>query len=418
MKSVLFILYYFPPMGGSGVQRPLKFIKYLREFGWNPIVICPEPGAYHSFDESLQKELDEMEIEIHRVRGNTPLHRTGKRKLVFPTWLESFLRKISLFFWLPDNKKGWINEGYKKAQQLLRKGDIDLIFASAPPYSNLMLADKLKRIFDIPLIMDFRDDWLNSHFINYPSRFHYSRMRSLESKTIENADCLITINKYIADSLSSRCSTRIEIIPQGFDSEDFSVLPKLNSDPKKISFLYSGTFYVQSGPGIFLEAMSRFIEENPKYSSVIELHFQGFLSERDRKLIEAKGLSDVTVYYGQVNHKEAVKNLLIADVLWMNNNHKKRPEAISFGKTYEYMASKKPVLALLPEGDAKETLKNYGKAFISNPESVNDVYSNIEKVIKHLEEETMPQTNDEFVLKFDRKVLTAQLAELFNEISK
>lgn len=418
MKNVLFILYYFPPMGGSGVQRPLKFIKYLREYGWNPIVLCPEPGAYHVFDESLQKELDNLSIEIHRVKGNTLLHTTGSRKLILPTWLETFLRKVSLFFWLPDNKKGWIREGFLKAKEIIKESDIELVFASAPPYSNLILASQLKKKLGIPVVMDLRDDWLESHFIEYPTRFHYSKMKKMEKEALEDADCLVTINKYIADSLESRVSKKVEIIPHGFDPEDFNDHSKPVSEKEKVTFLYSGTFYEQSGPEIFVKAVSKFLGKNPEYRNKIELQFQGNLSENNRKLFVETGLEDLIKEFNYVNHEQAVQNLRNADVLWMNNAHKKRPEAISFGKTYEYMASGKPILALLPEGDAKETLKEYGAGYIVDPENIDGVCLAIEEIIKHIETGAVPASNKEFVSGFDRKKLTGQLAELFNGISR
>ncbi len=418
MKDVLFILYYFPPMGGSGVQRPLKFIKYLRKYGWNPIVLCPEPGAYHVFDESLKKELDDLSIEVHIVKGNTLLHKSGNRKLNLPSWLERILRRISLFFWLPDNKKGWIKEGFQKAKEIIANQDIELVFASAPPYSNLMLADEIKKAFDIPVVMDFRDDWLESHFIEYPTRFHRSKMERIERKTLGNADGLVTINKYIANSLASRTSTRVDIIPQGFDPEDFKAHSGDSKTNKKVTFLYSGTFYEQSGPDIFLQAVARFLEKRPEYKTRIELQFQGNISDSNRKLFAQNGLEDVVREFGYVSHKRSVQNLLKADILWMNNSHKKRPEAISFGKTYEYMASNKPILALVPNGDAKDILQNYGAAYIEDPEDVESISLTMERIIKDIEENTLPEPNKEFISKFDREELTEQLAKLFDEISR
>ncbi len=418
MKNVLFILYYFPPMGGSGVQRPLKFIKYLKKYGWNPIVLCPEPGAYHVFDESLNQDLEDLSIEVHRVKGNTLLHTTGSRKLLLPTWLEGFLRKISLFFWLPDNKKGWIKEGFLSAKRIIEDRDIELVFASAPPYSNLMLANRIKKVFDLPLVMDLRDDWLESHFIEYPTRFHRSKMEGMERETLENADCLITINKYIANSIRARFSNRLEIIPHGYDAEDFEEHPNANKKNKKVTFLYSGTFYEQSGPETFLQAVAKFLKANPEYRSRIELQFQGNLNENIRKLFVQNSLDGLIKEFDYVNHKQAVRNLMEADILWMNNAHKKRPEAISFGKTYEYMASGKPILALLPEGDAKDTLEEYGAAYIVDPDDVDATSSAIDQIIKDMEGDKLPELNKEFIATFDREKLTMQLAELFNEISR
>ncbi len=419
MKNVLIIVYYFPPMGGSGVQRPLKFIKYLREFGWNPIVLCPEPGAYHVFDESLQKELEELEVEVHRVEGNTPLHAAGERKIILPKWLENLLRKISTFFWFPDNKKGWIKPGVAKAEELIKTKKIDIVFATAPPYSNLILAKKIKERFNIPLVMDLRDDWLESHLIKYPSAWHYSKMKTIEKETLSFADQIVTINNYISESIDGRGinSRETSVITQGFDPDDFDSKVEKNHQPGKLSFLYSGTFYPDSGPVIFLKAMASFLKENPEYKEVIELQFQGVLSERDRTLFSTYKLDENVKDFGFVPHSEAVQNVRQADVLWLNNAHSKNSGMISLGKTYEYMASEKPILAMIPDGDTKSTLTSYGAAFISSPEHIEALMGNISEVVSLWEEQKLPKPDKEFISKFNRKTLTSELASIFNVIS-
>ena len=169
MKNVLFIVYYFPPMGGSGVQRPLKFVKYLKEYGWNPIVLTPEPGMYQIFDDTLLKEVEETEVEVHRVQGNTPFHLmgssanntglvTGKKATI--------LRAISRLMFFPDNKKGWIKTGYKKGLELLKSKEIDLIFSTTPPFSNNILAHKLSEETGIPFVIDYRDLFEENKFEN------------------------------------------------------------------------------------------------------------------------------------------------------------------------------------------------------------------------------------------------------------
>lgn len=406
-------------MGGSGVQRPLKFVKYLRKFGWNPIVLCPEPGAYNVFDASLQKELNEMEIEVHRVRGNTPLHAAGERKVVLPEWLENLLRKISTVFWLPDNKKGWIKQGLTKAEELIKNKKIDIIFASAPPYSNLILAKEIKKKFNIPVVMDLRDDWLESHLIKYPSAWHYSKMKAIEKETLSLADQLVTINSYISGSIDKRNvnSNKTIVITQGFDPADFDSEKEKNLQSGKLSFLYSGTFYPESGPNIFLKAMASFLEENPKYKDVIELQFQGVLSEKDRSFFNKHKLERNVKDFGFLPHSEAVQNLKNTDILWLNNTHTKNSAMLSLGKTYEYMASGKPILAMIPDGDIKNTLTHYKAAFISNPEDIEALVDNISKIVSLWEEQKLPKPDKEFISKFDRKTLTQELASIFNVIS-
>ena len=419
MKNVLVIAYYFPPMGGSGVQRPLKFVKYLREFGWNPIVLCPEPGAYHTFDTSLQNELNAMDIEIHRVKGNTPLHCMDNKKIILPRWLENQFRKVSTFFWFPDNKKGWIKPGYEKALEVIRGKKIESIFASAPPYSNLILAKKIKEEYKIPLVLDFRDDWAGSHLIHYPTKWHERVTKKMESETLCKAEKIVTVNDFIVRSLFKRnpeIGKRIETVTHGYDESDFET-DSIKANSEKLSLLYSGTFYSESGPEFFLKAVRFFLDEYPERRKQIELQFQGRLKKEYKSLIKELGLETMVNDFGYMDHSKAVINLQNADVLWLNNGHKKNPEIITLGKTYEYMATKKPILALIPNGDTKEKLTQYEAAFFSDPENIESIKSGLVTIFEKWDKNEFPQANSDFVEKFTHKNLSKELASIFNVIS-
>lgn len=420
MKNVLVIVYYFPPMGGSGVQRPLKFVKYLRDFGWNPVVLCPQPGAYHTFDDSLNEELKQLDVKVHRVAADTPFHKTGqqKKKVQVPSVLAKILRWISTFVYLPDNKKKWIDPGFQKALEIIEHQQIDLIFSSAPPYSNLMLAKQIKEQTGISLVMDLRDDWVGSHLLNYPTAWHRHKMEKLEVETLTKADKLITVNQRIADSLYSRTLKEVQVIGHGYDPQDFqeskNVAP---ASPDKISFLYSGTFYPDSTPKAFLTAISQLIQKKPELKSEIELQFQGGLNASHWKLINRLDLAPMVVDYGYVDHKVAVKNLMKADVLWLNVGQKKNPEIISLGKTSEYFATRKPILGLVPDGSAKDMLNDYGRSYIADPYDVSEISKQIRLLIQDTKQKNLPDYSADFVESFNRKYLTGKLAQVFNEIS-
>ncbi|MCA1802442.1 MAG: glycosyltransferase, partial [Rhodothermaceae bacterium] len=204
---VLFIVYYLPPMGSSGVQRPLKLIKYLPQFGWEPVVVAPEPGVYHTFDESLTQELIESGAEVHRVAGKTLFHSTGGQAMGLSSLPESarrVLRSVSSWFYLPDNKRGWIRPAISECDKIIEQGSIDIIFSTAPPYSNHLIAADLGKRYNIPVVMDFRDDWLGSHLLNMPTSMHRQKMAQLEKKTLQQASLITAINKTMLLSLKSR----------------------------------------------------------------------------------------------------------------------------------------------------------------------------------------------------------------------
>lgn len=404
-------------MGGSGVQRPLKFVKYLREFGWNPIVLCPEPGAYHTFDDSLKKELDQLGIEVHRVSGGTPLHAAGNKKIRLPQVIETLLRKISTFFWLPDNKKGWIKPGLEKAKELIREKNIELVFSTAAPYSNLIMAAELKKSTGIKVVMDLRDEWLESHLIKYPSRWHKRKMAAIEKNTLEHSDVITVINGAYKDSFSERFPDKeIRVIEQGFDPEDFEGV-SVKSQNEKFRFLYSGLFYGERTPDLFLRAVSEILNEKPELRDQIEWWFQGGLSEPVKDQINKLRLTDVVNDLGYLEHNEAVKNLNTADVLWLMVGHLNQADKVTVGKMFEYFGTGKPILALAPEGETLKLLKQYGAFYRAHPGSLSEIKQVLKGVIDDHISNRLPKPDQNFISRYNRKNITRELASIFNVIS-
>lgn len=411
-------------MGGSGVQRPLKFAKYLRRFGWNPIILCPEPGAYHTFDESLLNELEELDLTTHRVAADTPFHKIGgsPKSINLPEWLVKPLRKISSIFWFPDNKKGWIEPAFKKAEEIITANDIELIFSTAPPYSNLLLGKKIKQKYNIPLLFDMRDDWLHSHLNKYSAGIYKRKMKLMESETLETSDFLITINDKILQGIRNRIKSINTVnsctITHGFDPEDFENDVVTSQKKHSISFLYSGVFYEDSNPKIFLNAIYHLLKENEELKERVKLKFQGRLRSEDKKLIQILGLEEITTDFGYLKHKEAVVNLREADILWLNVGQKKHADKISLGKSSEYFATKKPILGLVPDGEAKKLLLKYKAGFIADPYSVSEVKKQIQQIINDFDTNKLPKPDNEFIQKFDILSLTEDLSEVFTALTR
>ena len=417
MKNVLFIVYYFPPMGGSGVQRPLKFVKYLRRFGWNPIVLCPEPGAYHTFDNSLNEELESLNVEVYRVPGNTPFHTSGHKEVTIPKRAEDALRKVSTFFWLPDNKKGWIKPGFEKAKELIKEKDINLMFSTAAPYSNLMLAAELKKELGVKVVMDLRDEWLESHLIKYPTSFHRKKMAAIEKKTLDQADVITVINQAYKDSFGKRFpDADIKMVQQGFDPEDFEA--GQNTEPsKKLRLLYSGLFYGDRTPDLFLKAVSELVDEIEGLKDNLELWFQGGLDEKTKTRISEFGLKGIVRDLGYLQHKEAVQNLTKADVLWLMVGHLNQSDKVTVGKMFEYFGSAKPILALVPEGETLNLLEEYEAYYSAHPKSFEEIKNALLRIVEDFRNNSFPEANKEFISGYNREKITGELASIFNVIS-
>ena len=411
-------------MGSSGVQRPLKFIKYLRDYNWQPIVIAPHPGAYHTFDESLSEEFNRTHTPVYRVDAKTPFHIAGKSSTkidALPGWLQKTARTASSFFYLPDNKTGWIKPAVEKALQVIKEHHIELIFSTSPPQSNHMIAARVKQQTGIPAIMDFRDDWLEYPLSIYPTRFHKRKNAKIEKETVGQANGVVANNQATLDSISSRVFPQNEIpakvITHGFDPEDFEGINQPeNNQPEKIKFLYSGIFYEERKPDLFLEALSELIAKGHLTRDELEIHFQGGLDEEAKSTIKKFGLENITVDYGQVDHKNAVKNLFKADILWLIIKHRKKSDTVTPGKIYEYIATRKPILGLIPEGASRHVINSYKAGFICNPESLEEIKSTLGDIITQWRNSTLPKPDERIIQQYNRHELTGDLASFFDTV--
>jgi len=425
MRTLLFIAYYLPPMGSSGVQRPLNLLRHLPEYGWNPIVLAPETGYYHTLDFSLGEELDELGLTIYRVKSDTPFHAAGgnaKKAPAIPEGISKVLRWASALRYIPDNKKGWIGPAFEQAKHIVEEHRPELVFSTSPPPSNLMLASMIRQWSGIPAVFDLRDDWVGNHQQIYPTPWHRRKMVQLENDTIAQSDGIVTVNTVIRDALASRHPDYLKPIvsvPSGFDSRRFEhpVEPSFRRDAKTITLLYSGRFYGENQPDLFLRAFAKLMQQHENFNNRLRLAFQGGLEQRHLKMIDSLGLSDVTIDLGYVDHATSVANLLEADLLWLVAAHKNRGEQVSTGKVYEYMASGRPILALAPAGGAlNDILSNYGPYEIADPSDQNTVEEALERLILAHLESTFPPVDEKHVAQFTFNRMAANMSEFLNNV--
>ena len=425
MRTLLFIAYYLPPMGSSGVQRPFNLLRHLPEFGWNPVILAPETGMYHAMDFSLEAELQQLGLHIYRVKGHTPFHRSGGNPRTAPRIPENMarvLRWVSAFRFLPDNKVGWIEPALSMAEEIVRRHKPELVFATSPPPSNLMLAAKIRQRHEIPAVFDFRDDWVGNHQQVYPTAWHRNKMIQLERQTIPHSDAIITVNPVIRDALADRHPEyphAMVSIPSGYDSGCFErpSAPSVPRDPSKMTLLYSGRFYGENQPDIFLEAVSRVVSEDENMRSRLRIVFQGGLEPRHLRLIDTLGISRLCVDAGYLPHRTAVSNLLEADTLWLTAAHKNRGEQVSTGKVFEYMASGKPILAMAPEdGALHQVLKGYGPFQMANPHNVDSVENALVALIHAHFGGTLAPVNHGHVERFTFRRMAEHVAEVLNGV--
>lgn len=384
MKYVLFITYYFPPAGGPGVQRVTKFIKYLQDFGWTPIILAPGNPEYQARDESLAKELP-PDLVVHRSHIFEPydLYRkfTGTKeglsldinvfekgsKLSFKQHLAHFIRAT---FFIPDARIGWYRSAVKEAMKIVKKYPIEMIYSSSPPYTVSVIARKVSKISGIPYVAGFRDPWSDFE-VSAPKRWLLPRMidRHLERSVFDDAKKIDVAWKGIAyDAIAKYpdlSPDKFIHIPNGFDSADYAdhdiAKRALRKRGEKFVMTYSGSLYGPRNPKNFFKAIELLLDRNEIDPNTIRLRFVGRMGDDLHAMFEAPKIKPLVERLDYVPHSRAVELITDSDALLLIVDDIPSVEHIVPGKVYEYLGAMRPMLAIAPpHGAIGELLKETG----------------------------------------------------------
>jgi glycosyltransferase involved in cell wall biosynthesis len=434
-KQVLWLSYYAPPMGGSGVQRPVKFAKYLAKLGWTIHWVCPNEGAYPYRDEGLMQDLDSDKIQLHRVGGGTPQHS------LFGSWIQSIYyalpasvaARLNSWFYFPDNKVGWAQDAVQTALELISTHHIPFIFVTAPPFSSFSLATTLAEQTGAKLVMDLRDDWLENQFHRYATASRRTQMAKLEQQVLSKADAITVINDSTRLRLAQRhpiLSPRMSVIHNGFDPEDFvgmddaqkQIDQSINelgttnepgttphTTPLPSRWLYNGLFYRQQDPSDVLKGFVRHAHEATAFP--IQFIIQGDDGKRYRRVVQQA--KDRFEWKGYLSHAASLKGVMQADVLWLHLSAMQHIDRVTPGKLFEYMGAGKPIFATIPEGVTAELLRQYGPVSIVHSTRPEEIATAVQLFEQQRQEGSLPPVNTSFVESFDRQRLTHSLEQIF-----
>jgi len=421
MFKVLVIAYYFPPMGLSGVQRTLKFVKYLKEFNWEPTVITSGDVGYFAHDNSLTNELNSLNINVIRIGGKEPnaiLSKFGTIKLP-SEFIRRILNKISQTIFIPDNKVSWSKKVYKKVEEILAEENFDAIFITCPPFSAFSYVSRIRKKSDIPIFVDYRDLWYESYFSFYPSSIHKYLSKKEEYNSLKAVDRILVTNRKIKEKLLKDFPflsfDDVVILPHGFDPQDFERIPAVPKPKNKLVLMYSGIFMAYNTPKYFLKAFKQISVERPDIAAEIELHFVGYLGKENKKLIRKLNLREFVKDYGYVDHDDSISKIKSADVLWFMVDRLKNIDAILPGKIYEYIGAQKPIIACVPEGAAKMAVEEYGAGFICEPDNISEIKKTILTVYELYKKNELPKPDESILQKYRRDYLTEMLSKQFQQ---
>jgi len=436
VKKVLIVSYYFPPSGGPGVQRVLKFVKYLPEFGWQPVVLTVQDGDYPARDESLLAEIP-PHADVHRTRifepyrlyrrltgkpasapvdvENIPLG--GRKKSV----MESAAKFVRSTFFIPDARIGWYPYAIPQGLKIIRDQNIDAIYSSSPPYTTAVIARKLHRVTSVPWVAGFRDPWTG--FLSTPDRWILPRIvdEHLERSVFHDADAIEAAWRGILKDITSKVPTinrqKLLYLPNGFDRDDYPALePRENS---RFTVTYTGSMYGKRNPWTFLQAVEGLVRAENVDPRKILLKFIGRFGTDVRNMLQSSSLHDSIELIPYLPHSTSVKALLQSDALLLIVDEAGAgSNEIVPGKVFEYIGAQRPIIALAPEGAIAELMRETRSGFVAANQDIPSIQrAFIECYENFLYHRPKSEQDREAVKRYDRREITHQLAALLDALN-
>ncbi|MCX6286441.1 MAG: glycosyltransferase family 4 protein [Bacteroidetes bacterium] len=432
MKRVLIITYYWPPSGGAGVQRWLKFVKYLRRFNWEPVIYTPENPEFPETDHSLAKDVPEN-LEVIKQPIWEPydtykklLGRKKEEKINAAFLSEkkknSILENLSVWirgnFFIPDARKFWIRPSIKFLLNYLEKNPVSAVISTGPPHSMHLIAMEISNRMNLSWLADFRDPWTNIDFykdLKLTARadaFH----KKLEKQVLSRADVVTVISRSMAEDCRNLYERRYEVITNGYDAQDTD-----HGDPaeidKKFSIAHIGTLVSTRNPETLWIALQELIAENPAFAGDLEIKLVGKVDYKVMEAIEQRGLTSFVRKIDYMPHDKVVKCQQQSRVLLLIINNTPNAKMILTGKFFEYLAARRPILCLGPaDGDAAAILFETNAGLLAGFGDAGTMKNNIRYLYnKYLDGLLISESHN--IEQYSRLELTGKIAALLDRLA-
>lgn len=392
LKKVLIITYYWPPSGGVAVQRWVKMAKFLREFGWEPVIYTAENAEMPVIDHSLEASIPSGIVVIKRpIWEPYDLYKRflgyKKQEKIGAGFLQEkkkpgALQKFSIWvrgnFFIPDARKFWIKPSIKYLSEYLLKNPVDAIISSGPPHSMHLIAMGIKQKLNIPWIADFRDPWTKIDYYNELNLSDYADKKHhvLEQKVLLSADKVVTVSKHWASEFNLINNNNTEVITNGFDEDDFNK----NAVEIDRGFIlhHSGMINKARNPELLWEVLSELCKENQEFNKELSIQLTGNIDFTVLESITINKLKDKLVHVEHLAHNEAVQAMQRSPVLLLLLNDTHDILGRIPAKLFEYLAAKRPILVIgNVEGDAAAIIKETNAGSIAEMNNKKDIREKI-----------------------------------------
>ncbi|WP_290806231.1 glycosyltransferase family 4 protein [Flavobacterium sp.] len=423
IKKILIVSYYWPPAGGPGVQRWLKFVKYLPDFGIEPHVYIPENPTYPLLDDKLLSEVSEETIiikkSIFEPYGLASVFSKKKAKKISSGIIsnqkqQSVLEKMMLWvrgnLFIPDARVFWVKPSVRYLKDYLKKHQIDTVITTGPPHSLHLIGLQLKKEININWITDFRDPWTT---IGYHKQLKLSswaakKHKFLEKEVLHSCDAIIVTSETTKKEFELLTNRPIEVITNGYDVE------QINKKPLDVKFTLAhiGSFLSERNPQILWQVLSELAQDNESFATHFELKLIGAVSSEVLESIQKYKLAPFVNNLGYVSHAEALQEQRCSQVLLLIEIDSKETKCIIPGKLFEYMVSERPILAIGPtETDVEKIIKatNTGTFFNYHEKEAlkNQILSYFRMYLEH-----NLKSHPVGLQQYSRKSLTERLSKL------
>jgi len=430
MKNVLIIRYPIYPVQGGIAHSLIKFIKYLPNNGWHPIVLTLATNK--ELTPSTKKAISNHLLTLYRsplvnpikslidtffyskVHSDFPKHQTNK-------YVHRLIFNLRNWFMIPDALIWWIPFAIHTSITIAKKHDVDIIYTRAPRYSCHIVAEMIKKRLKIPWVADFRDPWLKNPCISYPTPFHRQLNAYLEKKTIISADKVMVGSEPLKRDFMERYPNeppdKFLVITAGFDTEDFKDITIRKKRKKhKITITHTGTLIGDRNPITFLKALKSLINNNPKIKDELKVLFVGKSYLDIKSMVSNLELDDCVEILPEVSRKKSLQYQLESDILLIIQGIEK---ALTYPeKIFEYMATGKPILVLDSEDSIIiDLLKRTNSGVFANINDVGEITMILENLYKKIKTGSMSRPDQKIISRYDFRQLTRQLADVFNEVS-
>ena len=436
MKRVLIISYYWPPTGGSGVQRWVKFAKYLPSEGWQPVIYTPENPEQLAVDESLAAEVPEA-AEVVKTRIIEPyelykklLRRSGHSKEaveVNPVNAQnkSLLQKAAMWvrgnLFRPDPRCLWIGPSVRFLKKYLSEHPVDLIVSTGPPQSMHMIGLRLSRETGLPWIADFRDPWTKIFYFKHLSmtpateRWH----KKMEKMVLDEASAVVAVSPLVQQEFQAMTDTPVELITNGFDECDFSSEPctqAYGGASQEFTITHTGLFAADGNPTVLWDVLAEKCHADEAFRKLLRIKLIGKTDDQILKALKDRGLESSLINMGYQTHSVAVDQQRQASVLILPLRKEPEYRAVLPGKLFEYLASQRPILGIgQPDGAMAMIVNETGTGTVIDWNDKEGISQYIEQCWKrHLEGRLSSDGAD--LSRFTRRSLTRRMAGLFDKI--